>query len=119
MSSPLVARRIPRPDIPGRRPAVHAPQRVRSGTAGPLMPIAPRKSKRPAAAIDRFVIALVSLNTAAATPREKQYLARRGGRTFFVSDASEAMVYPSYKTAYMIGIKAAVHYGCVACIEEI
>lgn len=118
MSSPLVTRRIPHPDIPDRRPALRPPQLVRSATTGAVLPTVPRKSKHPAAAIDRFVIALVPRNDVPARQREKRYLARRGGRTFFVSDPGDAMIYPSYKTAYMIGIKAAVHYGCVACIEQ-
>jgi hypothetical protein len=62
---------------------------------------------------------LVARNNAIGRPREKRYLARRGGRTFFVSDVADAMVYSTYNTAYMIGIKAAIHYGCIACIEEV
>lgn len=51
--------------------------------------------------------------------REKRYLARRNGRTYFVRNADDARAYASYHTAHMIGIKAAIHYGCVACIEEL
>lgn len=63
-----------------------------------------------------FVIALVARGACGA--HAKRYLARRNGRTFFVSRTADATAYASYRTAHMIGIKAAVHYGCVACIEE-
>lgn len=118
MSSVLITRRLRNPDTAVRghasRSGGAAPRSA--GTARPLVPTA-RKPKRVAQAqAARFVIALVPRGTVS---REKRYLARRNGRTYFVNHARDAMTYTAYKTAHMIGIKAAVHYGCVACIEEL
>lgn len=116
MSSILISRRLRHPDPterPVTRPIDPAPARAR----GSLAPV-PRKSRRSEQATPaRFVIALVPRGKAAG--EKKRYLARRNGRTYFVPQAREAMTYATYRTAHMIGIKAAVHYGCVACVEEI
>lgn len=118
MSSILISRRLRHPDPavrPGARSIDPAPASARA--RAPLAPV-PRKPRRTEQATPRrFVIALVPLGNPAGD--KKRYLARRNGRTYFVAQAREAMTYATYRTAHMIGIKAAVHYGCVACVEEI
>ncbi|BAU48329.1 hypothetical protein SVA_1775 [Sulfurifustis variabilis] len=118
MSSPSVTRRIHGPGVPGRPRVVRTPDRSRAGASLAEPPARKARRAQPRTAASRFVIVLMRRNAVTGRPREKRYLARRAGRTYFVTDAAEAMIYPSYKTAYMIGIKAAIHYGGVACIEE-
>lgn len=116
MSSVPITRRLQRPDPTGERPIARSVRRAALPAASVLAPSLRKPKGMAQANAPRFVIALVPRGTPA---REKRYLARRNGRTHFVSQAREARTYATYRTAHMIGIKAAVHYGCVACIEEV